>query len=211
MGLAGGVALPPLGSKRRPRPRPSLLGRRQAIGVVLALGALLAGRQVRHQLLVGPDGAWRRELWLDAVLEAPAGAPDDSAAPVPAPMGADQPAGLAGLAAAPAAPAAGARPGNPSPRQGRGGSRSARATLTTPLTTPLAINLCSSDSLQLLPGVGPVLAARIDEARRQGTIFRRPADLLAIKGIGPAAMARLTPLVRFTAPAPADGVLHNPH
>jgi competence protein ComEA len=181
--------------------------------VVLALGALLAGRQVRHQLLVGPDGAWRRELWLDAVLATPDGDPAEGAAPGTGPMGAAGTPGTAGTgAAAPGATdegpkTAAAGPGSASPSRGRAGSRPARATL----TTPLEINLCSPDSLQLLPGVGPVLAARIEEARRQGTIFRKPSDLLEIKGIGPAAMARLTPLVRFAAPAPPGPASHNPH
>ncbi len=175
----------------RLRGRPSLVGRRQVLGVVMALGALLAGREVRHRLLVGPDGAWRRELWLDAVLVQPDGDPGDAAVPGPGPLTASAP-GAAQAHAAPDGPAAAA--GSPTVPKRR--ARSARATL----TTPLAINSCSLDSLQLLPGVGPVLAARIDEARRQGTIFRNPSDLLEIRGIGPAAMARLMPLVRFAEP-----------
>jgi len=183
-----------------------VLGWRQALGVVLALGTLLGGRQVRHQLLVGPDGAWRREMWLDAVLKQPEG---DAGEGVPSGSGAmtvsEPPAGRATDVPenSPAAAGAAAPTGRPS----RAAGRSARATL----TTPLAINTCRPDSLQLLPGVGPVLAARIDEARRQGTIFRKPTDLLGIKGIGPAAMARLTPLVDFSAPSRPAASAHNPH
>lgn len=159
--------------------------------MIVALGALLAGRQVRHHLLVGPDGAWRRELWLDAVLAQPDADPGDTGAPGPGPLTASGP-GAVPRQGAPDSAAAAAAPAAPKRR-----TRPARATL----TEPLAINSCSLDSLQLLPGVGPVLASRIDDARRQGKIFRNPADLLGIRGLGPAAMARLTPLVRFAEPA----------
>ena len=66
------------------------------------------------------------------------------------------------------------------------------------LTSPLPINTCSVDSLTLLPGVGPVLAARIEEVRAEGHIFRSGEDLRMVKGIGPALSARLAPLVIFT-------------
>ncbi len=191
-------------------PHTSILGRRQALGVLLALALLLSGREVRRRLLVGPDGNWRHDLWLDALVEAPAqGDPGD------APSGAAVPTG--GPAASPEALAAaptGAPGPNPAPGparaaevrpRSRGGSKPAK------LTSPLRINACSADSLQLLPGVGPVLATRIEEARRAGTVFRGPGDLLAIRGIGPAAMARLAPLVLFAAPAPPPRGRDNPH
>jgi predicted flap endonuclease-1-like 5' DNA nuclease len=184
---------------RRWRGRPSLVGRRQVLGVVMALGALLAGRQVRQHLLVGPDGAWQRELWLDAVLEQPDGDPGEAAVPGPGPLIASG-SGAVPAQVAPDGPTAVAGSATAPRRRGR----PVRATL----TTPLAINSCSLDSLQLLPGVGPVLAARIDEARRQGTIFRNPSDLLEIRGIGPAALARLTPLVRFREAPRSQPALH---
>jgi len=142
------------------RSRPGRLPGREAAGIVLAFLLLLGGRAIRHHLLVGPDGRWRDELWLDALL------------------------------ADPAAAAAGEKPAKPV------------------LTDPLPINTCSLDSLTLLPRVGPVLAGRIDEARRAGLVFRVPADLEEVKGIGPALSARLAPLVVFapdsTAAAPGD-------
>lgn len=67
------------------------------------------------------------------------------------------------------------------------------------LTTPLPINSCSVDSLTLLPGVGPVLAERIQEVRAKGRIFRNAEDLRLVKGIGPTLSARLAPLVDFAA------------
>ena len=72
------------------------------------------------------------------------------------------------------------------------------------LTSPLPINSCSVDSLTLLPGVGPVLARRIQDARAEGLVFRTADDLRTVKGIGPALSARLAPLVDFTVPAPPD-------
>lgn len=47
------------------------------------------------------------------------------------------------------------------------------------------------DSLVLLPGVGPVLAERIINARTGKRSFTRWDDLLAIKGIGPKTVERL--------------------
>lgn len=74
------------------------------------------------------------------------------------------------------------------------------------LTSPLPINTCSVDSLTLLPGVGPVLASRIQDVRAEGHIFRTAEDLRLVKGIGPALSARLAPLVDFTAAAPTDSI-----
>jgi predicted flap endonuclease-1-like 5' DNA nuclease len=72
------------------------------------------------------------------------------------------------------------------------------------LQGPLAINVCSSDSLTLLPGVGPVLAARIAAVRAAGVHFASPADLQQVKGIGPHLAAKLAPWVTFDPGAGAD-------
>ena len=72
------------------------------------------------------------------------------------------------------------------------------------LTSPLPINVCSVDSLTLLPGVGPVMAGRIAAARDTGLVFRSVADLRRIKGIGPKLSAKLAPHVLFALPAAAD-------
>jgi len=74
------------------------------------------------------------------------------------------------------------------------------------LTTPLPINTCSLDSLTLLPGVGPVLAARIAEARSNGGLFCNAEDLRRVKGIGPALSARLDSLVLYSLPAKSDSL-----
>ncbi|MEN8006423.1 MAG: helix-hairpin-helix domain-containing protein [Candidatus Krumholzibacteriota bacterium] len=79
------------------------------------------------------------------------------------------------------------------------------------LTTPLPVNTCSVDSLTLLPGVGPVLAERIQEVRAEGHIFRTAEDLRRVKGIGPMLSARLAPLVDFAVLAPADSLSEDSH
>ena len=65
------------------------------------------------------------------------------------------------------------------------------------LTTPLPINSCSQDSLQLLPGVGKVMAQRIADARLTGMVFHSAEDLKLIKGIGEKLSARLDTLVMY--------------
>ena len=195
----------------RPRRRcrafggPSLLGRRQALGLLLALLVLVGGRVVRQELLVGPDGAWRHELWLDAVLEPTAAGGEIS----------DSEAGPSGSATAMAVTAPGAGPApeaaTGTPPEGDRTTRSPASRRKGGPAAPLAINTCSVDSLQMLPGVGPVMAGRIDAARRQGVVFRKPADLLGIKGIGPATVSRLAPFLDFREPARAPSGPLNPH
>lgn len=36
----------------------------------LVLALLAAGRVIRHRMLLGPEGRWRSELWLDGLLAA---------------------------------------------------------------------------------------------------------------------------------------------
>lgn len=52
------------------------------------------------------------------------------------------------------------------------------------------LSTAPADSLDLLPGVGPVLAARTIDARRAGGPFRSWKQVLAVKGIGPRTVAR---------------------
>jgi DNA uptake protein ComE-like DNA-binding protein len=109
---------------------------------------------IRHFLLVGPDGHWKDNLWLEGSVYA---AED---------------------------------------------SNKRQKTPKIVLTSPLPINTCSEDSLTLLPGVGKVLAGRIEEIRISGVIFRSPDDLKIVKGIGPAMSSRLAPHVFFGITAP---------
>ena len=117
--------------------------------MLLAVLVLAGGRVIRQTMLVGPEGRWKDQLWLDDLIVAPMDAPtaEEETRPV--------------------------------------------------LTSPLPINYCSVDSLTLLPGVGPVLAGRIDEHRRAGVVFRTLEELRSVKGIGPALSARLESLIVF--------------
>ena len=161
---------------------------------------------MRQALLVGPDGAWRHDLWLDGLVEPPpTGAAADAAAKD---MAGSSPSVAADVAPPAAAAADLPGPGRPGHEAGAGGSApgpaaarpatrargAAAAKVAPPILDP---NTATLDSLQLLPGVGPVLAGRIAAAREGGTIFRQPSDLLAVKGIGPASLARLAPFLRF--------------
>jgi competence protein ComEA len=66
---------------------------------------------------------------------------------------------------------------------------------------PVDLNRASARELDALPGVGPVLAARIIEHRSRHGAFRAIEDLRAVRGIGPRLFARLEPLIRV-GPAP---------
>lgn len=56
------------------------------------------------------------------------------------------------------------------------------------------LNRADTAALQTLPGVGPALARRIAEARRQAP-FRSVEELERVRGIGPATLERLRHLV----------------
>ena len=51
-------------------------------------------------------------------------------------------------------------------------------------------NRAPEAELDRLPGVGPATARAIVAARDAGAVFRRPEDLLAVRGIGPATLER---------------------
>ena len=55
------------------------------------------------------------------------------------------------------------------------------------------INTATAEQLQLLPRVGPALAARIIDFREANGAFRSVDEIVAVKGIGEAALERLRP------------------
>lgn len=55
------------------------------------------------------------------------------------------------------------------------------------------LNRASAADLDRLPGIGPVLAARIVEHRRHHGAFRHVDELLGVPGIGPRLLERLRP------------------
>jgi predicted flap endonuclease-1-like 5' DNA nuclease len=63
------------------------------------------------------------------------------------------------------------------------------------LPDPLAfLSSAPADSLELLPGVGPVLATRLVAARRERGSFRSWDDVDRVHGIGPKTIERLKAL-----------------
>lgn len=66
-------------------------------------------------------------------------------------------------------------------------------------------NLADESRLDRLPGVGPATAAAIASARDSGAVFRRPEDLLEVRGVGPASLRRLRPHLAFGAGEAARG------
>ncbi len=59
------------------------------------------------------------------------------------------------------------------------------------------VNRATRRELESLPGVGPALAARIEEDRVRNGPFRTPEDLLRVAGIGPATLARFRDRLHF--------------
>jgi competence protein ComEA len=55
------------------------------------------------------------------------------------------------------------------------------------------VNTASAEQLTLLPGIGDARAREIVAARQKQGGFKRVEDLLAIKGIGEASLAKLRP------------------
>jgi competence ComEA-like helix-hairpin-helix protein len=66
------------------------------------------------------------------------------------------------------------------------------------------VNRASAADLELLPGVGPTLARRIVDHRNAHGAFGAAGDLLQVRGIGARTLERLTPLLAFSPPAPAQ-------
>lgn len=52
------------------------------------------------------------------------------------------------------------------------------------LGLPFSVNRATADELELLPGVGPVLAQRVVEFRQKNGGFRKLEELLMVEGIG---------------------------
>ncbi len=98
------------------------------------------------------------------------------------------PAATEGTAAAPAPPAAAPAPVS--------GPEAVPATLSRNgrLIDP---NRASARELETIPGIGPVLAARIIEYRETVGRFERPEDLLNVAGIGPKTLEKIKAYLEF--------------
>lgn len=64
-----------------------------------------------------------------------------------------------------------------------------------PTTGPLDVNRATAADLRRLPGIGPVLATRIVEARETGGPFASIDDLRRVSGIGQSKLERFRSLV----------------
>ncbi|MBM4124309.1 MAG: helix-hairpin-helix domain-containing protein [Nitrospira sp.] len=66
----------------------------------------------------------------------------------------------------------------------------------------LDLNRATAQELQMLPGIGAVLAQRVVEWRGAHGPFRTVEELQAVKGIGPKRMTQLRPLLSVGASTP---------
>ena len=64
-------------------------------------------------------------------------------------------------------------------------------------------NRATEDELDRLPGVGPSTARAIVAARDDGIVFRRPEDLMSVRGVGPVLITRIRDHVELVSPPPA--------
>lgn len=71
-----------------------------------------------------------------------------------------------------------------------------------PPARPIDLNAATIKELEELPGIGPVTAQRIIDARQKSGRFRRVEDLLAIRGISTKRLEALRPYVRVSATPP---------
>jgi competence protein ComEA len=90
--------------------------------------------------------------------------------------------------------------GPPTPAIGAGtaspAARAPSAMAPTAPAGPIDLNTADAATLESLPGVGPVLAARIIAHREAVGGFASPDELLAVRGIGEATLARFRHRVR---------------
>lgn len=68
------------------------------------------------------------------------------------------------------------------------------------LSVPIDLDRASQSEIESLPGIGPALAKRIVDHRDSAGAFGRLGALCDVRGVGPALVEKLRPLVTFTGP-----------
>ena len=68
---------------------------------------------------------------------------------------------------------------------------------TKPPPAPTNLNTASEQELQRLPRIGPALAARIVEHRRDHGPFRHPDEITEVRGIGDKTLEKLRPWIHL--------------
>ena len=67
---------------------------------------------------------------------------------------------------------------------------------TLPQQTPVNLNTATAAQLEALPGIGPGLANRIIEYRRKHGPFKRPQDLIIVRGFSAKRYRQIAHLLR---------------
>jgi len=95
-------------------------------------------------------------------------------------------------------PITGTDPGRPAASQDSGRpAAGTAATASSPGNLLVPVNTAPASELQKLPGIGPKLAEAIIDYRTRSGPFERVEQLLEVKGIGPAKLGRIRPLVKL--------------
>ncbi len=88
---------------------------------------------------------------------------------------------------------AGAQQAKPAAPKSTTAAKAAKATATP--AAPVNINTATQAQLETLPGIGAKAAQRIIEFRQKNGGFKKPEDLMNVKGVGEKSFLKLKPLI----------------